>query len=50
MRSELGEKDAFARTDVEGLLSYIHVEVSFKNVEEFVLARVHMGRRLISGY
>src|SRR5215469_11515471 len=37
MRLELGKEDTIALTHVEGLFSYIHVELSFKHVEEFVL-------------
>ena len=49
VRLEFGEKDAFPRFHLESFLSYIHVELSFENVEEFVLARVHMRRRFASG-
>ena len=49
MRLESGEKDAFPRFQLESFVSYIHVELSFENVEEFVLTRVHMWRRFASG-
>src|SRR5258708_1996775 len=50
VRLEFGEKDAFPCIHLESFLCYIHVELSFENVEEFVLTRVHMRRRFISGY
>jgi hypothetical protein len=37
MRLESGEKDAFACLAVEDFFSYIYVELSLENVEEFVL-------------
>jgi|SRR6516162_8732320 len=50
MRLESGEKDAVPCLAVEDFFSYIHVELSFENVEELVLTRMHMRRRLSSRY
>lgn len=47
---ESGEKDAFPCFSVKNFLAYINVELSFENVEELVLARMNMRRRLGSGY
>src|SRR5262249_47260829 len=41
---ESGEKHTFPRFYLESFLPYIHVELPFQDVEEFVLARVYMGR------
>src|SRR5262249_52152986 len=49
MRLESGEKDAFPCSYLESFLSYIDVELSFQNVEEFILARVYMRRWFSSG-
>src|SRR4030095_6307109 len=46
---ESGKKHAFPRFHLESFLSYIHVELSFKDVEKFVLACVHVRRRFSSG-
>ena len=48
MRFESGEKDAFPCFCVENLLSYINVELSFENVEELLLTRVHMRTKIAS--
>jgi len=50
MRLESREKDAFTSFPVEDFFSYIHIELSFENVEELVLTRMHMRRRLSSRY
>jgi hypothetical protein len=50
MRLESGEKDAFPCLPVEKFFSYVHVELSFENVEELVLTRMHMRRRFSSRY
>jgi hypothetical protein len=50
MRLESGEKNAVPYLSVENAFSYIHIELSIENVEELVLTRMHMRRRLSSGY
>jgi hypothetical protein len=49
MRLVSSEKDAFPRFYLESFLSYIYVELSWEDVEEFVLTRMHMRRRFSSG-
>jgi hypothetical protein len=50
MRLEPGEKDTFPCFPIENFFSYIHIELPFENVEELVLTRMHMRRRLGSRY
>jgi hypothetical protein len=50
MRLKSGEKDTFPCFSIENFLSYIHIELSFENVEELVLTRVHVRRWLGSRY
>ena len=45
----LGRKTHFPSFTVRILIFYINVDLSFENVKEFVLTRVHMLRRFISG-
>jgi hypothetical protein len=44
----LEEKDAFPGCYLEGFLSYIHIELSFEQVVEFIFARMHVRRGFIA--
>ena len=44
----LGRNTHSPASHLESFLSHVHVELSFQNVEELVLARVHMWRRFAS--
>src|SRR5262249_12360650 len=48
VRLELGKEDGFTRFHSKDLFCHIYVELSFEDVEEFILARVYMRRRFIS--
>src|SRR5215831_19630319 len=47
--AEPGHKHAFPSFYIESSFSYINVEFSFEDIEEFVLARVHVRGRFSSG-
>jgi len=49
VRHESGKEDAFSCPYLEGFLAYIHIKLSFENIEEFVLIGMYMRRRLVSG-
>jgi hypothetical protein len=49
VRHESGKEHAFSCPYLEGFLPRIHIKLSFKNIEEFVLIGMYVRRRLVSG-
>jgi hypothetical protein len=49
VRHESRKEHAFSCSYLEGFLAHIHIKLSLENIEEFVLIRMYVWRRLVSG-